>query len=172
MELIVGGSGQGKLDCALRHMRAAGCPHPLIVDAARAARQEEHLLSEAELRQAQRAGCIVGNLQELTRREPSPERLRALTEHLAGQLRHCIFLCEEIGCGVVPLEREERQWRERTGRLCCVLAERAGGVTRVICGMEQFLPIEKEEAGEPARAGGADQPEAEDRTGRAKAGGQ
>ena len=39
------------------------------------------------------------------------------------------------GCGIVPMEKEERLWRENVGRLCCYLAERAERVYRVFCGI-------------------------------------
>ena len=49
-----------------------------------------------------------------------------------------IVICDDIFCGVVPLEASDRLWREETGRLLRRLAERAGCVTRVLCG----LPLE------------------------------
>lgn len=46
-----------------------------------------------------------------------------------------IVTCAEIGCGVVPLDRFERVWREEVGRACCLLAERAERVERMVCGL-------------------------------------
>lgn len=39
------------------------------------------------------------------------------------------------GCGLVPIQAEERQRREAVGRLCCQLAERAEAVYRISCGL-------------------------------------
>lgn len=50
---------------------------------------------------------------------------------LAGLLAGKVVLCDEIGCGVVPFEKELEDWREKTGRLCCDMAERADLVIRV-----------------------------------------
>ena len=50
-----------------------------------------------------------------------------------------VICCADIFCGVVPLEAEERAWREETGRLCAFLSEKAESVTRVWCGLEQRL---------------------------------
>lgn len=69
---------------------------------------------------------ILYGLQNLTRENP------ALT---ADDIPDCIVICDELGCGVVPLERSERDWREHTGRLCCELAARAQQVDRVFCGI-------------------------------------
>ena len=41
----------------------------------------------------------------------------------------------EIGCGVVPMDKKQILYREAVGRSCCILAERAERVTRVICGI-------------------------------------
>ena len=45
----------------------------------------------------------------------------------------------ELGGGLVPIERAEREKREAAGRLACLLAERANTVVRVCCGLGQVL---------------------------------
>lgn len=62
-----------------------------------------------------------------------------LTEELLERNPSIIILCDEVGCGVVPIQREERIWREAVGRLCCLLAERAESVERVFCGIPMRL---------------------------------
>ena len=44
-------------------------------------------------------------------------------------------ICDEVGCGVTPLAREDRDWREQVGRTCCRLAAEAEAVYRVYCGL-------------------------------------
>lgn len=46
-----------------------------------------------------------------------------------------IIVCDEVGCGVVPIGGADRAWREAVGRLCCQLAERAEAVYRISCGL-------------------------------------
>lgn len=46
-----------------------------------------------------------------------------------------LILCAEVGSGVVPLERAERDWREATGRLCVQLAKEASAVVRIVAGI-------------------------------------
>lgn len=61
-------------------------------------------------------------------------------EDLAARLSHHDFvIANEVGCGVVPMEAEQRQFRERAGRLSCLLAQRADTVIRVCCGLPQVL---------------------------------
>ena len=45
------------------------------------------------------------------------------------------IVCNELGCGVVPMERADRAWREKTGRLLCELAKQAQEVYRVTAGI-------------------------------------
>lgn len=50
-----------------------------------------------------------------------------------------VLVCDEIGCGVVPIDAFEREYRETVGRICCVLAEKAGQVIRVCCGIGTII---------------------------------
>lgn len=44
-------------------------------------------------------------------------------------------ISNEIGCGIVPLDKEERLWREETGRALCEIARECTQVWRVFCGV-------------------------------------
>lgn len=109
MVLIIGGMAQGKLAFAQRQLGVAAW-------------------SEGTIGQE---NCIYG-LHRAVRDIPDPaEALEAWCgEHPDG-----VIICDEVGCGVTPLDREDRLWRERVGRLCCLLAERAEMVYRVHCGL-------------------------------------
>ena len=48
-------------------------------------------------------------------------------------------ICDEVGCGVVPMERADRERREAIGRLCCALAREAQAVYRLQCGLAMRL---------------------------------
>lgn len=50
-----------------------------------------------------------------------------------------ILICEDIFCGVVPIDASLREWRQATGRLCKYLSQKADNVTRIFCGLEQKL---------------------------------
>ena len=49
----------------------------------------------------------------------------------------------EIGCGIIPLDKSERVWREMTGRAGCILAGKANEVVRVCCGIPTVIKGEK-----------------------------
>ena len=50
-----------------------------------------------------------------------------------------IILCDEIGCGIVPMEKEEREYRELVGRIMGMVVSRAERVERLVCGIPQVL---------------------------------
>ena len=50
-----------------------------------------------------------------------------------------IIICDEIGCGIVPLEKSDRDYRENVGRIMCRVVERAEHAERLICGIPQRL---------------------------------
>lgn len=59
---------------------------------------------------------------------------------LAGlDLHGKILICEDISCGVVPMDAEAREWREAVGRMNAALAARADTVTRMFCGLPMEL---------------------------------
>ena len=53
----------------------------------------------------------------------------------AVMLGEAVVTANEVGGGVVPMDPEERAWREACGRALCVLAGHADQVTRVVCGI-------------------------------------
>ncbi len=64
------------------------------------------------------------------------EDLAALADELS---RYEIVTMAELGGGIVPLDPDERDARERAGRLACLLAARADTVIRVFCGIPKVL---------------------------------
>ena len=50
-----------------------------------------------------------------------------------------IVICDELGCGIVPADYEERRWRENTGRILCSLAQESDQVVRILCGIAQVI---------------------------------
>ena len=75
--------------------------------------------------------CIRRQLAEGKSQE---EILEGLLQAAQGQ-EDIIWEIREIGCGIVPMEKEDRRWREVTGRIGCELAGRADQVYRVISGI-------------------------------------
>lgn len=50
-----------------------------------------------------------------------------------------VLVLTEMGCGVIPAEKEERKFREENGRVNCFFAAEAEQVIRVIAGVGQRI---------------------------------
>lgn len=50
-----------------------------------------------------------------------------------------IVISDEIGNGIIPVEKSERDFREWMGRVQIIIAKRADEVYRVICGIGQKI---------------------------------
>ncbi len=76
----------------------------------------------------------VCNFHMLIRQNPDLD-----IEHLLDEIdiknHDLIIISDEVGCGVVPIDAKEREWRECAGRACCLAAKRAETVVRVVCGI-------------------------------------
>jgi len=53
--------------------------------------------------------------------------------------KESVIICQDIFCGIVPADREERAWRELAGRTVTVLARQAQSVTRIFCALPTKL---------------------------------
>ncbi len=82
---------------------------------------------------------IVDDLQDIV--QAAMRRGDALPQ--AADFAGKTVVCNEVGCGVVPMDAFAREWREAVGRLCCDIAAQADRVYRVCCGVAQCI---KEEA--------------------------
>lgn len=58
-----------------------------------------------------------------------------LVEQIIQRNPEIIILVNELGCGVVPVDAFDRNYREITGRICCRIAKEAKEVHRVMCGI-------------------------------------
>lgn len=119
--LMIGGRGQGKRELALQMF--------YLLD--------EEIVEGAVCDLPELTSCrAVNDLHLLTRR--LLQQGKSVTD-LLPMLRDKIIICDELGCGVVPVERDLEDWREFTGRLCCDLAAEADVVIRVLAGIPQVI---------------------------------
>ena len=115
MKLVIGGAFQGKLTWALRHY---GLTMEDVCDLA---------VSPPEA--GKKCYC---HLEALSRREADIAPYLPL-------FQDAVVICREVSSGIVPMDGQERAWRERHGILMQGLAARASRVTRVFCGLTEEL---------------------------------
>ena len=116
MILVIGGMGQGKLAAVLRNTEYTE------KDVTCTPGEGKPVLND--LQGAVRSALAGGKTQE------------QILAELAG---HAVIISDEVGCGVVPVDRFEREWRETVGRICCLFAKNAEQVVRVFCGVPMVL---------------------------------
>lgn len=59
----------------------------------------------------------------------------AFTDALIRERPGAVVVSNEVGSGVVPMEKSDRAFREAVGRALCRIAQSAESVTRVTCGI-------------------------------------
>ena len=130
MILIIGGFAQGKLHYVKQ--RYVHCE-----DGREVAVLDGTLVLPAKTG----AGQVIVNhlhryIREQLRQGTDPE---AMIANFYKEYPDCILICDEIGNGIVPMEAEERTYRECTGRILEGLAAQADEVVRVVCGIGQKI---------------------------------
>lgn len=124
MELIIGGAFQGKTEYAKKNMS--------IPDA-------EIFICEKDNAPDFCKKCI-SHIERFSFWcvEHGIEPADYFFEH-AGNIENKIIISDDISCGVVPIDKTERAWREANGRLLIKISEKAEHVTRIFCGLSQRL---------------------------------
>ena len=132
MELVIGGSFQGKLAYAQRKLK-----------------QRNIIVTEAEILDGGEIGApeparrtetpkILNRLHELVRRQiwtGTPQTVTQILDELLRENPENVIVCDEVGYGVVPVDEREERYREEVGRTLCYLAERAERMERVVGGI-------------------------------------
>ena len=142
MIFVIGPLFSGKQDYI---MQALGWSETDFLE--KAVRDVQNLAAEAaeavEVEEAAETDGVVGAAEaaESVETSHSPlddlqEKLRSLADRLSQKE---VVIATETGCGVIPLDPQERRNREAAGRLSCLLAERAETVVRICCGIPQVL---------------------------------
>jgi adenosyl cobinamide kinase/adenosyl cobinamide phosphate guanylyltransferase len=108
MTLVIGGAGAGKRD----YIASLGWADADIADG---------IVDDKP---------VIINLQRAV--FDDPESADRLLPTLRGKY---VIACDEVGSGVIPLDRRDREARDACGRLCCKLATQADKVVRVVCGI-------------------------------------
>ena len=138
MKLFIGGYAQGKLNYVFQREKRKNPSKPESGFAVWDGEIPEKEQAAEALAQGKR--IVINRFHEWVRTcmrqgEEPEERLEAFLKQCPGSM----IISDEIGNGIVPVDGFERAYRERTGRLLVLLAERADEVVRVICGIGQKI---------------------------------
>jgi adenosyl cobinamide kinase/adenosyl cobinamide phosphate guanylyltransferase len=123
MRLVIGGAYQGKLEYVLTKYGKS-----LVCDG-----------NTCTLEDTFTCG-VINNFQWLIKRYfQTVEEATNYLENLLECNNNVVIISTEIGCGIVPISREDRDYRELVGRVCCEVSKRAETVERVFCGIAKLL---------------------------------
>ena len=111
MTLITGGAYSGKTEFAIKKFNIKSTD---IIDGAECSLEQVFVCR------------AIRNFQLLVKRFGTND---------GAALTRTIIITNEIGSGIIPMEKSERIWREETGRACCAAAGFSDLVVRMCCGI-------------------------------------
>jgi len=143
MRLIIGGAYQGELDYAKKTygiedgwIDGRDCEWMEITTCRGIHHFHEYIkrMTQAEPEQIPADGQQIFrfDLADLTILE---EQAREFSVWLFQRNPGITIVSNELGYGIVPMEKMDRLWREAVGRICTCLAAEADEVVRVVCGI-------------------------------------
>ena len=124
MILITGGAWQGKLDFAIELASEKGKDGSKVAEGA------------ADPFESAFDSFIIHGFHEYIRRIlEEGKSVDSFIDSIAEQNPDVIIISNELGCGIVPMNQEDRQWREVSGRASVRLAGISEEVYRLACGI-------------------------------------
>ena len=152
MELYIGGFAQGKLEYVQNKKAEEAISIAMVIDCAQSDYQKTLQSIDNKIKNENADVNNIANVNDiviinhlhlwvkdllLEGMEESEVQLTILS--WVATHPNTILICDELGNGIVPLEKMERIWREQTGRLMIELAKQAERVERILCGLGQRL---------------------------------
>jgi hypothetical protein len=123
MRILLGGAYQGKLDYAIHNYEITS--------------DDVFKCTGAELDFSKKCIDNIERFALACVREGT-EPLNYIKENF-HRLKNSVIICDDIFCGVVPVQEDLRAWREATGRMMNWLTPQADSVVRMFCGLPQVL---------------------------------
>ena len=138
MELYIGGFAQGKLEyvkCRYNENQKTEKLFVKVIDCVDSHYKKMLLETECDVLILNHLHLWVRDLLDEGMEE---EKIQTTILSWIKSNPDAIVICDELGNGIVPI-KQERVWREQTGRLMIELAKQAERVERILCGLGQRL---------------------------------
>ena len=139
MELYIGGFAQGKLEyvkCRYNENQKTEKLFVKVIDCVDSHYKKMLLETECDVLILNHLHLWVRDLLDEGMEE---EKIQTTILSWIKSNPDVIVICDELGNGIVPIKKQERVWREQTGRLMIELAKQAERVERILCGLGQRL---------------------------------
>lgn len=128
MKFVIGGQYSGKLNYTLKLFNLL----------------EEQVASgeESDIDQLIKSS-VINNFHLLIKRllieDDNAENVINKINSILEKNKNVIIISNEIGYGIVPIDKFDRKYRELVGRICCNIAREATEVHRVISGIGEKI---------------------------------
>ena len=152
MELYIGGFAQGKLEYVQNKKAEEAISIDMVIDCAQSDYQKTLQSIDNKIKNENADVNNIANVndiviinhlhmwvKDLLREGMEESEVQSTILSWVATHPNTILICDELGNGIVPLEKMERIWREQTGRLMIELAKQAERVERILCGLGQRL---------------------------------
>lgn len=152
MELYIGGFAQGKLEYVQNKKAEEAISIAMVIDCAQSDYQKTLQSIDNKIKNENADVNNIANVndiviinhlhmwvKDLLREGMEEAAVQSTILSWVATHPNTILICDELGNGIVPLEKMERIWREQTGRLMIELAKQAERVERILCGLGQRL---------------------------------
>ena len=152
MELYIGGFAQGKLEYVQNKKAEEATSIAMVIDCAQSDYQKTLQSIDNKIKNENADVNNIANVndiviinhlhlwvKDLLREGMEESEVQSTILSWVATHPNTILICDELGNGIVPLEKMERIWREQTGRLMIELAGQAERVERILCGLGQRL---------------------------------
>ena len=152
MELYIGGFAQGKLEYVQNKKAEEAISIDMVIDCAQSDYQKKLQSIDNKIKNENADVNNIANVndiviinhlhlwvKDLLREGMEEAAVQSTILSWVATHPNTILICDELGNGIVPLEKMDRIWREQTGRLMIELAKQAERVERILCGLGQRL---------------------------------
>lgn len=152
MELYIGGFAQGKLEYVQNKKAEEAISIAMVIDCAQSDYQKTLQSIDNKIKNENADVNNIANVndiviinhlhlwvKDLLREGMEEAAVQSTILSWVAKHPNTILICDELGNGIVPLEKMDRIWREQTGRLMIELAKQAERVERILCGLGQRL---------------------------------
>ena len=152
MELYIGGFAQGKLEYVQNKKAEEAILIAMVIDCAQSDYQKILQSIDNKIKNENADVNNIANVndiviinhlhlwvKDLLSEGMEESEVQSTILSWVATHQNTILICDELGNGIVPLEKMDRIWREQTGRLMIELAKQAERVERILCGLGQRL---------------------------------
>lgn len=123
MILIIGGAWQGKLDFAMRLAEEKGM-------------KKQVAEGKTDSFDMASSHSIIHNFHQYIKRLlKDGKSVEDFISTLERDNPEVIIITNELGCGIVPMDFEDRLWREEAGRASVCIGKTSKEVYRLVCGI-------------------------------------